>query len=110
DITQPLFLDFEYPSPSFIDRATIDTRLRSVDYSPRVSWQVNEKLAVGAGLNINNIYEALFSFRVNPFGTLTNRGDSWGLGWNVGALYSPKLGTYLGLSYFSKIIHHLDGK
>ena len=110
DITQPLFLDFDYPSPSFIDTASIKTRLRSVDYSPRVSWAVNDQLSLGAGLNFNNVYDATFTFRVAPLGTLANRGSSWGLGWNVGALYSPKLGTYAGLSYYSKIVQHISGK
>jgi long-chain fatty acid transport protein len=110
DITQPLFLDFDYPRPSFIDRATIDTRLRDVDYSPRISWQATKKLALGIGLNFNNIYEALFTFRVAPNGTLTNRGSAWGTGWNVGLLYNPMLGTYAGLSYYSQIIQHVNGK
>lgn len=110
DVTQPLFLDFAYPSPSFVDRATINTRLRDIDYSPRVSWQVHPKVALGLGLNFNNIYDATFSFRVAPFGTLSVKGTSWGVGWNAGAVYNPMLGTYAGLSYYSQIIQHLQGQ
>lgn len=109
DVTQPIFTAVAYPSNSFISAATVSTYLRDTDISPRISWQVNQKLALGFGLNLNNLYNGQLNFAVPPTGTYYNKASSWAYGFNAGLSYVVREGTYTGMSYFSKIVQHLQG-
>lgn len=109
DVTQPLFTADSYPSNSFISTATINTYLRDTDISPRISWQATEKLALGLGVNFNNLYNAVLSSAIPRLGILDNKADDWAYGFNAGAFYNVRLGTLVGLSYYSKIVHHVVG-
>jgi long-chain fatty acid transport protein len=74
--------------------------------TPAVSYRVNEKLYLGAGMNImygyldsqvaiNNIGDA------RPDGQLKLNDNRWGYGANLGILVEPWLGTRFGLTYLS---------
>lgn len=109
DVTQPLFTAFVYPNNSFIASAAVNSFTRDVDISPRASFQVTEKLAVGVGLNFNSLYNAEASFAIPAVGILYNKADSWAYGYNLGLFYAARQETLLGLSYYSQITQHLTG-
>ncbi len=75
---------------------------------PSIAWQVNPQLSLGASLNatygvlrnqvaVNNVHLGA------PDGQLELKDEVWGFGVNLGALYEPKPGTRLGVTYNSKV-------
>jgi len=76
--------------------------------TPAVSYPVNSRLSVGAGLNImygffdnqiavNSIGEA------RPDGQIQYDDNRWGCGANLGILVEPMPGTRFGLTYLSEV-------
>jgi long-chain fatty acid transport protein len=110
DITQPYYTNIQYPRNSFINQFATDTIIRVTNYSPKVSYQVLPCLALGLGLDISNMYNGTLNFVVPPFGVLTNKAESWAVGFDAGVFYTVRLGTYLSLSYYSAMVHHADGQ
>lgn len=110
DVTQPYFTDIQYPNNNFANTFATSTLLRDVNYSPKVSYQVNEKLALGVGIDFNNFYNGQLSFAVAPHGLMANKADSWGTGWDVGLFYALTPATFLNLSYYSLIVQHAKGE
>ena len=98
-----------FPADSVIRFSVIDLVVEDDDFSPRISYAINQKLAVGAGININRLNNIEVNFAVPPFGQLTNRYYSTALGWNAGVNYALTKTATLNLSYYSKIIHHGKG-
>jgi long-chain fatty acid transport protein len=107
--------------------------LKSVNVNPSLAVRVLDSLSLGAGLNVQYTHAKLTNFL--DLGTLCvveqgltpelcNAaglppqgadafvkivGSSWGVGWNVGAMWEPRTGTRVGLTYRSRIQHVLEG-
>lgn len=109
DVTEPFFVNIKFPKSSIVRFFSTRTLVRSVDISPKISYQVNEKLSLGLGLNMDYIYNAQLNLVIPPFGNLVNKATRWGYGWDVGLFYVLTKATYLNLSYYSKIVQHLRG-
>jgi long-chain fatty acid transport protein len=110
---------------------TIDSELRTVDIGPSVAWRARDWLSLGAGLDIQ--YARAKRSHAIDFGTIcfgtvgpascAGAGllpqsadgharvdlDSWGYGYNVGALLRPASGIRVGLAYRSAIRHEFEG-
>jgi long-chain fatty acid transport protein len=109
----------------------IDSKLVTININPALSLKVTEKVSIGAGINIQYLRSKLTN--AIDFGTVclqvldpascgsqgllpqaadghvALKGDSVGLGYNVGVFYSPNQDTRLGVSYRSKIEHDVQG-
>lgn len=109
DITQPYYTDILYPNDSIVNLFATQTVLRDTNFSPKISYQVNDRLALGIGFDANNLYDGQLSFVLNPNGNLANKASSWGYGWDVGLFYVLRPTTFLNLSYYSKIVQHARG-
>ncbi len=109
DITQPYYTNIQYPRNSVVNLFATETFIRDTNYSPKLSYQVTERLALGAGIDLNNLYNAQLNFVVPPFGVMTNKADSWAYGWDAGLFYVMTPATFLNLSYYSQIIQHATG-
>ncbi len=109
DITQPYFTDIAYPTGTALSSFATSTYVRDTNISPKISYQVNPKLALGAGLDFNNIYNGQLNFSAPPFGVITNRADSWATGFDLGLFYVAARGTFINLAYYSQIIQHANG-
>jgi long-chain fatty acid transport protein len=76
-----------------------------VSLTPAVGYRVNDKLSVGAGLNLNYaLYDyqtAVFNGPGQPDGTMELRDGSFGVGYQLGVLYELSPLTRFGLSYGS---------
>lgn len=101
------------------------SRLRTVTATPMVSYRVNDRVALGAGMQIQYI-DAKLSNAVD-FGTIGAlsgipgaapaaqdgsaevNGDDVAVGFNLGVLVEPWEGTRFGVAYRSKIDHELEG-
>ena len=109
DITQPYYTNIEYPRNSVVALFATETFIRDTNFSPKLSYQATQRLALGIGFDANQLYNAQLNFSVPPFGTLVNRADSWAYGWDIGLFYVIRPSTFLNLSYYSKIIQHAEG-
>ena len=110
DISQPFYTNIQYPTTSFLAPFAIGTVLRDTDYNPKISYQVNPRLALGVGLDAHNFYNGQLNFAIPPFGDMTNKANSWAYGWDVGAFFVATPATFLNLSYFSQVIEHASGQ
>ncbi len=109
DITQPYFTNIQYPQYSFINAFATETVIRDYNYSPKLSFQVNDRLALGVGFDANNLYNGQLNFAVPPNGNMTNKASSWAYGFDLGLFYTITRATFLNLSYYSKIVQHASG-
>ncbi len=92
--------------------------IATVDFNPSVSYKVTDKLSVGMGLSAQYLKAVLTSNNIpvtNPFGGadipsyFKVKGDSWGFGYDIGAMYEFNDNTRVGLSYRSKVDHDVEG-
>ena len=112
-ITVPFGLETDYGDDTFLRYAGTETQLQTINISPTLGFAITDKLSVGAGFDAQYLegqfdqYAGLFS----GFDTTsTNKGSSWGYGYNLGVLYQFTPHTRVGLSYRSRILQDLTGK
>ena len=110
------------------------SEITTLNINPSASFKVNDKLAVGFGVNVQYI-EATLANQLDSFAicapilggagcagafgagagnvgsdsSQSLTGDDWSLGWNIGLLYDMSDATRLGLAYRSNIEHALTG-
>jgi long-chain fatty acid transport protein len=96
----------------------IKSNMKSININPSVSYKVNDKVSLGAGVNAQYIDAELTSAvdlatvtrgAITQDGKATITGDDWSYGYNMGALFKPTTKTKVGLSYRSKMNHTLKG-
>jgi len=132
-INSPFGLKTKYPADWIGRYHAIDSVLKSVNINPAIAWKVRDGVALGGGLNlqyfdaeISNAIDfgaACFGSAFGPAactaagitpqtkdGIAKVSGDSWGLGWNVGALFEITPATRLGIAYRSSIKHEIKGR
>jgi long-chain fatty acid transport protein len=102
----------------------IKSEVKSVNINPTVAWKALQWLSLGAGANAqwfdaeltNSVnYSAILAGAGAPptpglegLGKVT--GSTWSWGWNVGAMVDLlQTKTRIGLSYRSRITHHITG-
>lgn len=90
-----------------------DSEVFSLVATPMVSYQVNDWLSLGAGLQIQyfktELEQALNAAPGAPSVTL-DLDDDYGLGFTLGALLTPMPGTEIGIGFRSSIEHDLEGE
>jgi len=119
-VQAPFGLGIEY-SPAF--RARYDTRearLRVIDVSGAVGFQLTDSLSIGGGLNVQRTDARLENAVPNLNGTgipgqfatdgvLIVRADSYAVGGNIGLHFKATDALQLGLHYKSRMSHDLEG-
>ena len=138
-VNVPFGVSTEYENDSFTRYESTATHLKTINVNPAVSWRVNKKLDVGAGLNIQvgqaTLDKAIDSFLVckrfeslnlAPAGTCTALGltspsnvatdgkvsvEASGIGYgaNIGAVYRPNTKTTFSVGLRSSINYRLKG-
>jgi len=113
-LNSPFGLKTEY-DPNWIGRyQAIKSEVKTVNLNPSIAYKVSDSLSLGAGLNVQWI-KAVLTHR-QPLGAppapvplVTVKGDNYGWGYNLGALWQASPATRIGLSYRSEIRYTLDG-
>lgn len=91
------------------------TKVTSFEIAPTMAWRVNDWLSVGAGVRavyFKARYTTAFPF---PGRAIANDpvlgldGDSWGVGYSLGATLTPMAGTEIGLGFRSAVKERLEG-
>lgn len=117
-INAPFGLKTEY-SNDWVGRyhATM-TDMMSVNVNPTIAYKVSDAFSVGAGMSVQYIkvrYDSMIDFGFllgspqNSDGSVSNKGDGFGFGYNLGVLVEPTDKTRLGIAYRSRVKHKLDG-
>lgn len=131
-INSPFGLRTAYPHDWMGRYQAIDSVLHTININPALSWQVSPSFAIGGGPNFQ-YFDARISNAVDfgaacfgsPFGPAACaaagilpqtkdgvaevKGDSWGVGWNVGALLDVNPSLRAGIAYRSAIRHDIKG-
>lgn len=111
-INVPFGLKTEYDK-EWIGRFQGDmSELKTVNFNPAIAFKVNDKLSLGFGISAMWA-EATLTRAVNfggaGQGSVNIKGDDWGFGYNLGAIYQATTDTRIGIAYRSKVEQHLDG-
>lgn len=110
-LNSPFGLKTEY-DPDWIGRyQAIKSEVKTININPSIAYKVSETLSLGAGFNIQWV-EATLTHRQPlpaPVPLVTIKGDDYGWGYNLGALWQLTPATRLGLSYRSEVDYTLEG-
>jgi long-chain fatty acid transport protein len=111
-INAPFGLKTEYDD-KWMGRFQADkSEVKTININPSIAFKANDQLSLGFGVSIMRA-EATLTRAVNfgPFGegSVKVKGDDWGFGFNLGAIYQATADTRIGVAYRSKVEQHLDG-
>ncbi|WP_034850677.1 OmpP1/FadL family transporter [Inquilinus limosus] len=116
----PFGLESDYGGDWFGRYDATKTELQVFNFAPSVAYRVNDWLSIGGGIDISYAWAKLESKVPNPVapiapafaddGDLTIKGDSWAIGYNIGAIVQPMEGTRIGVHFRSGVDHMLDGR
>ena len=111
-INAPFGLKTEYDK-EWLGRFQADmSELKTINFNPAIAFKVNDQLSLGFGISAMWA-EATLTRAVNfggaGEGSVKIKGDDWGFGYNLGAIYQASADTRIGLAYRSKVEQHLDG-
>jgi long-chain fatty acid transport protein len=111
-INAPFGLKTEYDK-EWLGRFQADmSEVKTININPAIAFKVNDQLSLGFGISAMWA-EATLTRAVNlgPFGqgSVKVKGDDWGFGYNLGAIYQATTDTRIGIAYRSKVEQHLDG-
>lgn len=110
----PFGLKTNYGNSLLRYSATLSS-LTVVDISPSLAYKVLDNASLGFGVDAQKAYAELDqtgTANANTFtldSSSTNKASDTGYGFHMGAMYDPTPSTRIGLSYHSKVRHHLTG-
>ena len=107
-LNAPFGLKTEY-DPDWKGRTqAIKSEVKTVNLNPSIAWRAGESLSLGAGVSIQYA-EATLTSSAGGAGVATVKGDDYGWGFNLGALWQASEATRIGLAYRSEVEQTLDG-
>jgi long-chain fatty acid transport protein len=132
-INSPFGLRTEYDRDWIGRYHAVDSVLKTVNINPAVAWKVNPSMSIGAGVNFQyfdvrtstaiDFGTACFASPFGPAacagagilpqsrdGLIEIKGDSWGVGWNIGASVDLTPQARVGIAYRSSIKHEVKGE
>jgi len=127
-VVVPFGLGTEYDEGWVGRYHTIKSDILTVDINPAVSFRINDLVSIGGGISAQYLdAELTNAIDFGLIGTLGGvpgltpsdpafdgaaklTGDSWGYGWNLGALFEITENARIGISYRSKVKHDVEGK
>lgn len=112
-LNAPFGLKTEYDD-KWVGRFQADkSEVKTININPSIAFKVNDQLSLGLGVSAMRA-EATLTRQVNrvvaPETSVKIKGDDWGFGFNLGALYQVTADTRIGVAYRSKVEQHLEGK
>jgi len=108
-VTSPFGLSTDAPHDWDGQFYSRKSEIFSINASPMISWRVNDKLSIGAGLQFEYFKADLTSAAVLNGPSAELKADDFGVGFNLGMQFRPWDGTTIGLGYRSSIAHDLEG-
>lgn len=109
----PFGLMTNYGDQTILRYAATQTSITTVDVSPTLALKLGCKTSIGFGPDIQYAkgeFDSVGVFLTNEyFGDGVNKATDTGYGYHGGVLYEFTPNTRAGLSYHSKVRHHLTG-
>jgi long-chain fatty acid transport protein len=111
-VNAPFGLKTEYDANWLGRFQSIKSDLKTMNINPSIAVKVNDVLSLGMGISAMYVSTTLtraVNFGAAGEGTTSVKGDDWGFGFNLGAIFQITPDTRLGVSYRSKISETLAG-
>lgn len=111
-ISAPFGLKTEYDDNWLGRFQAIKSEIKTVNINPSLSIKVNDSLSLGMGVSAMRTSATLtraVNFGLAGEGYARIKGDDWGYGFNLGAIFQATPDTRIGLAYRSKVRQELDG-
>jgi len=112
-VVAPFGLKTDYDHDTPLQYAATLTSLRVTDVTPSVGFALNDKISAGFGLDFEHAKAELdlvgTAFTPLNDTNSTNTGSSNKTGFHAGLMFQYSEQTRFGLSYHSRVTHHLDG-
>lgn len=110
-ISAPFGLKTEYNKDWLGRFQAVKSDLKTININPALAFKVNDQLSLGFGLSAMWVQAELTSAvnLVRGEGFTKVKGDDWGFGYNLGAIYQATQKTRIGVSFRSKVDQHLKG-
>ncbi len=110
-VNAPFGLKTEYDNTWKGRTQAIKSEVKTINLNPSIAWKASESLSLGAGIDIQYA-EATLSSATGvgippPVGTI--KGNDYGWGFNLGALWQLSDATRVGLAYRSEVDYTLKG-
>ena len=118
-VTSPYGLATKYDKAWAGRYQAIDSAITTVNFNPTISYKIDPKLSVGAGLQAQYMSATLtnmvdYGSALGAAGSDDRlakiNGTDWGYGYNFGVNYKFNDKTKFGVGYRSKIDHKLEGR
>ena len=110
-VNAPFGLKTEYDDTWAGRFQAIKSEVKTININPSIAFKVNDKLSLGFG--ISAMYaEATLTRLANVAVAepkVEIKGDDWGFGFNLGAIYQATADTRFGVAYRSKVEQRLEG-
>ena len=117
-INAPFGLQSNYDSGWVGRYQALTSNLKTVNINPSLAYKANDWLSLGLGFSAMWAQAELSNAidfgtllgapqRVDGLGVL--KGESWGWGWNLGALFQVTQATRVGVAYRSQVHQNLEG-
>ena len=110
-VSAPFGLKTEYDDDWLGRFQAVKSDLKTININPAIAFKVNDQLSLGFGLSAMWAQAELTSAvnLVRGEGFSKVKGDDWGYGFNLGAIYQATADTRIGVSYRSKVNQSLEG-
>ena len=109
-VSAPFGLATEYDGDWIGRNQAIKSHIKTVNYNPSLAYKLNDKVALGFGVNYQSLDGELTRYSGVPaVGNVTLKGDDRSWGWNAGALFTLSPAMRVGVSYRSAVSHTLQG-
>lgn len=109
-LNSPFGLATEYEVPWAGMTQALLSEMKTYNLNPSLSWRINDRIALGAGVDWQRITAELSSYNPLLPGVVAMKGDDNSWGWNAGVLFSLDEDTRIGLAYRAEIEHNLEGR
>jgi long-chain fatty acid transport protein len=109
-VNAPFGLKTEY-DPAWMGRfQAIKSEVKTININPAIAFKANDQLSIGMGVSAMWAQAELTS-AVNTAGDplVKIKGDDWGFGFNLGAIYQATADTRVSIAYRSKVNQTLEG-
>ena len=110
-VNAPFGLKTEYDNGWIGRFQAIKSEVKTVNINPAIAFKLNDQLSLGFGVSAMWA-QATLTRAVNLGAAESDvhiKGEDWGYGYNLGAIYQATPDTRFGLAYRSKVDQHLEG-
>lgn len=110
-VNAPFGLKTEYDNGWIGRFQAIKSEVKTVNINPAIAFKVNDQFSLGFGVSAMWA-QATLTRALNLGATESDvhiKGEDWGYGYNLGAIYQATSDTRFGIAYRSKVDQHLEG-